>query len=78
MLNQSQKAEKIFSQYRQRVESSLAFYNKLQTATPGFPYPTLARKIWREGMLAEIWATIATRLSGNKVNYLENWSQGLW
>lgn len=76
MLNQNIKAEKIFSLYRSQVEKSVFFYNRLQTKTPGVPYPILARKIWREGILVEIWGVIATRLSGHRINYLQNWKEG--
>lgn len=76
MLNQNIKAEKLFSLYRYRVERSLAFYNRLKLNTPGLSYPTFARRIWREGMLAEIWGLMATHLNQNGVNYLENWREG--
>lgn len=77
MANHNQTAVRIFTQYRNRVEASVAFYNKLKNATPEFPYPRLTEKIWKEGILTEIWAIIATRLNRQNVNYLAKWRQGL-
>ncbi len=75
MLN-NQKSKKIFETYKWRLEKALTFYSKLQTHTPGYNYPLLAKKIWREGVLAEFWGRIATSLSSDGIDYLDNWRNG--
>ncbi len=70
------KAEKIFLDTKTRVENAVKLYSFLKSKYPTNGFPLLARRIWREGMQAEIWGTIATKLSKKKINYLDEWRQG--
>lgn len=70
------KSEKIFKDAKFKVEKSVRWYNHLCNTFPRHSFPILASRIWREGMLAEIWGTVATKLSKEGVNYLDEWRQG--
>lgn len=72
----NQLAKDLFREYRAETEEALAFFNRLKTVSPFGNFPVLAAKGWRVGMLAVIWGTIATELSGRRVRYLENWRTG--
>jgi hypothetical protein len=73
---QTQTATNVFKGYKVQLETAVTQYNKLAESYPDASFPTLARQIWRSGMLAEMWATIATLLSKEGVNYLHNWREG--
>lgn len=71
-----QTAESLFHEYKVRTERNVRVYNNLKTFHPYESFPKLARHIWQMGILAEMWGTIASRLSGNKRNYLADWREG--
>ncbi len=75
MLNK--KADNIFDGYKKKVQSSVYEYNARKSMSPNQSSKALARKIWREGILAEIWGIIATNLNPSGVDHLENWRNGL-
>ncbi len=69
-------AEKIFRDAKYNTERAVKTYTFLKNLWPLYNFPQLTNRIWREGMLAEIWGTIATRLSTKGINYLDEWRQG--
>jgi hypothetical protein len=69
-------AESLFKSYKIMTELSVSQYNKLAESYPGASLPTLARQIWRSGMLAEIWGVIASKLNKQGKNYLAEWREG--
>lgn len=72
----NQMAKDIFQEYREKTDSELDAFNRLKTAFPFNSFAPLAAQGWRDGMLAVMWGTIATQLSGGRVKYLENWRVG--
>ncbi len=72
----NEKAEKIFKHHKGKVEASLNLYNHLKNNFIMWDFPMLTARIWREGMLAEVWGTIATILNKQGINYLDEWRQG--
>jgi len=66
----NQMAVELFSEYKVKLNLAIDIYARTSGAAIGGP---LAKSAERYGLLAEAWALIATRLSGNKVNYLEQW-----
>ena len=73
---QTQTAENLFKSYKIQLELIVTNYNHLAESYPGASFPILKRQIWRSGMLAEIWGTLATKLNTKGINYLENWRNG--
>lgn len=69
-------SEKMFREYKIRVERHIRIYQELKDQFPNESFPKLARNIWRMGMLTEIWGLIASRLSASKRNYLREWGSG--
>ena len=69
-------AKDLFKEYRTLAERGTENYVKLKVAFPLAGFPRHGAAIWRLGMLAEIWGTIATRLGRGKVNYLGKWATG--
>jgi hypothetical protein len=72
----TQSAESIFKAYKIQLELAVTQYNSLSESYPGSSFPTLARQIWRSGMLAEAWGIIASKLNKQGINYMENWRTG--
>lgn len=72
----NQTAKDLFWEYRTKTDHELDKFNHLKTAFPLSNFPKVAATGWRVGMLAVIWGTIATRLSGGKIDYLEGWRVG--
>jgi hypothetical protein len=72
----TQTAETMFEEYRVKVEVAANRYNNMCNANSGASFPALAAEIWRVGILAEIWGTIATLLNKTGVNHLDNWRTG--
>lgn len=68
-------AKDIFQTYRKKVGKDADIYVYLKVTAPHVEFPKYARMLWRHGMLAEMWGTIATKLSGGKVNYLRSWGE---
>lgn len=71
------KAKEIFKEYKENVQGAVEKYNILKARFPKKHFPELARRIWREGILAEMWGTIATNLNPSGVNHLDEWRRGL-
>lgn len=69
-------SEKMFHKYRTTMEHFLQVYGHIKTRFPHEAFPSIAAQIWRNGMLAEMWGTIATMLSPTKRNYLREWREG--
>ena len=72
----TQSAESIFESYKIQLELAVTQYNSLSESYPGSSFPTLARQIWRSGMLAEMWGIIASKLNKQGKNYLAEWREG--
>lgn len=70
------KASELFEEYKGKTIISCELYNKKVEMNPENSYGAIAAGIWRYGILAEIWGTIATKLSGGKINFMENWRLG--
>ncbi len=69
-------AKDLFQHFKQRAENEVHLYNGLKTIFPYVEFPRHAGRIWRLGMLSEIWGTIATKLSKDNIDYLKNWREG--
>lgn len=72
----NQTAKDLFREYRTNTDNEFEAFTRLKTAFPFNSFAPLAAQGWRSGMLAVIWGTIATELSGGRVKYLENWRVG--
>jgi len=72
----NQTAEQLFNEYRNHTENLLRVITRIKDERPNGRCPATAASFWRAGMLAEIWGTVATTVSQNKVNYLEQWRTG--
>lgn len=73
---QMPESERTFRMYKKKVETTVRLYTTVCKQYPQVPFPRLASIIWRYGMLAEMWGSIATALSQKGINYLDNWRQG--
>jgi len=69
-------ANHLFLEYRVLVDNELGVYNNLHTTFPGAAFPKHAARVWRFAMLAHIWGTMATKLCGGRVDYIEEWRSG--
>jgi len=69
-------AREIFKTYRTRAEKDASVYVHLRIMAPYFDFPRYKRALERHAILAEMWGTIATKLSGGKVDYLRAWAKG--
>lgn len=72
-----QTAVTLHLEYRLATDNATQVYSDLRTAFPLGSFPKHAARLWRYGMLAEMWGLIATELCGRKVDYLERWRTGL-
>lgn len=66
-------AKDLFEQYRVQAKTHLANYVALRMSFPFADLTPHARRVWRTAALAEMWAIIATQLSGGQVDYIEVW-----
>lgn len=71
-----QLAKQIFQEYKVRVEAAVEKYNFLKMKFPQSQFPAQARLIGKFSALAETWGIIATKLGGNKINYIKQWRNG--
>lgn len=69
-------AREIFQTYRRKAGKDADVYVFMRTQMPHLDFPKYKKMLWRHGLLAEIWGIIATKLSGDKIDYLRSWSQG--
>ena len=69
-------ARDIFETYKTRAEKDASLYVFLRVKAPYFEYPRYRRALQKHAVLAELWGTIATKLSGGKVDYLRDWARG--
>jgi len=69
-------AASIHTEYRMKAENEAETYNRLKTAYPFNAFPKAAARLWRYAVLAEAWGAIATKLSGDKKDYLNDWRTG--
>ena len=76
MERQDQTAANLHLEYRLATDNATQVYSDLRTISPFRSFPKHAARLWRFGMLAEMWGIIATELSGRKVDYLERWRTG--
>lgn len=70
------KARQLFWEYRDQLRTAVNVFNLLKERSPYGHFPTLAKKIWRLGVLTEAWGNIATALCGGETDFLEDWRQG--
>jgi hypothetical protein len=75
-MRNSQSAESLFLEYKLAADSDTQVYSDLMTAFPTNAFPKHAARAWKSAMLAEVWGTVATKLCGGKVDYIENWRTG--
>lgn len=72
----NQLAKDLFQEYKLRTENKAETYNRLKTAFPLNSFPKHAAMVWQLGVLAEAWGSIATVLSGGKIDYIQDWRKG--
>jgi len=72
----NQMAKNIFLEYKKITEIEIVAYNNLKALYPLSDFPRSAKRVWKYGVLAELWGHIATKLNGGKVNYIDKWRQG--
>ena len=72
----NQLAESLFNEYRVKVEIAVNQYDKMVSMYDDARFPILASRIWRLGMLSEIWGRIAGLVHRPKKNYLADWREG--
>lgn len=70
---QNQLAKDLFREYKIKTDNKVHQYTKLKTYFPSNSFPNQAAGTWRTMMLMLIWGTVATQLSGGKVDYLRKW-----
>jgi hypothetical protein len=66
----------IHLEYRRHLESMAGEYSRAIEVDYIAYAEALATQIWRDGLLAEIWCIIATKLGNNGIDYTENWRTG--
>lgn len=72
----NQKAVAMYREYRAKAENAAQIFSELRTTFPLGDFPKHAKRTWRLGMLAEMWAVIATGLNKDGRNYIEEWRTG--
>lgn len=75
-MEKNQTAESLFRGYRRLAENEGETYNRLKTSFPTNEFPKHAARFWRFSVLAEAWGSIATELSSEGVDYLNEWREG--
>lgn len=69
-------AKDVHLEYRRQYSLVIEDYqHALEHGQKGYAQ-ALAAQAWREGLLAEAWGLIATKLSREGIDYLKRWSQG--
>jgi hypothetical protein len=76
MQRQDRIAADIHREYRTATDNATQIFTDLKTDFPLGSFPKHAARVWKYGMLAEVWAVIATNLCNGEVNYLEQWRTG--
>lgn len=71
----NQLAKELFQEYKIRTNNQLHQYTHLKTSFPLSNFPIHAKRAWKSVMLEVIWGTIATKLSGGKIDYLREGGQ---
>jgi len=69
-------AKDVHLEYRRQYSIIVERYQQaLEGGARGYAQQ-LAAHAWREGLLAEAWGLIATKLSREGIDYMKRWSQG--
>lgn len=75
-MREIQSAASLHWEYRTKAENATETYNRLKTAFPLHQFPKHAARVWQLAVLAEVWGAIATKLSPDKKDYLNEWRTG--
>ncbi len=70
------KAGELHTEYRMLADRETQIFSDLMTAYPLKSFPRYAARVWQCGMLAEIWGVIATQLSPDRRDYIDEWRTG--
>jgi len=61
-------------EYRRKTEQGMNEYSRLMLAMPVHYIKDIEAQFWRDGMLAEVYGTVASLRDG--VDYLQEWREG--
>lgn len=68
-------AYQFYLHYRKKTEQSIYQYNESVYSFPAASFPNLAARVWRLGILSELWGTIDHKLNPHR-NVLRDWGEG--